>query len=80
MSEKPKTHQERAEKASYLVIPAAVDEWRAQAVRMIARETFPIELVEAARGMLERHQTQEQWDEAEDRLRSAMEAYKDPTP
>lgn len=71
-----KTHRERARGAAYKTWKRA-GEPDGLTVETIARETFPAELVEAAKGMLERHHTQEQWDEAEDRLRSALAAYEE---
>ena len=76
-----KTHRERVRGAAWEILGPNLDPRNRAArdavVATIARETFPTELVEAAKGMLERHHTQEQWDEAEDRLRSALEAYKE---
>lgn len=85
------THQERAERAVKAllkqrwmrvfreIVPSRDDEHE-EDFELIAREMYPAELVEAAKGIAHSDQywTQESWDAALDKLESALALYPEP--
>ena len=76
MSERPKTHQERAEIALTLA-SGAHPRIEAARVDIVARETYPTELVDAALRVLAPHQTPETLDKALADLDAALAPYED---